>query len=202
MIHKTSIDSSEIIMTTQNTSVLFATKKVPLTAKAQVPARTIEDLDKEYLKSLRKKIHRRQRGLQRHRRHRGFRHPGTIREGFHSCADTIPGIRVANIFGKDIDPSDKDVLCRRNHTSAAPPGPSSNASAESSSFADSVKSNTVVLSKTRISFEAPIDLEDLTFDEEETGKAARLKRRRWRHLISSTPSEKTKKLMNMIFLMP
>ena len=59
-----------------------------------------------------------------------------------------------------------------------------------SKSAASVKSNTVVLSKTRISFEAPIDLEDLTFDEEETGKAARLKRRRWRHLISSTPSEK------------
>ena len=59
-----------------------------------------------------------------------------------------------------------------------------------SNSAACAKSNTVVLSKT-ISFEAPIDLEDLTFHEEETGKAARLK-----------PSEKTKKLMNMIFLMP
>ena len=157
----------------------FAKKKVPLnddsTAKAQVPARTIKDLDNEDLKS-----------------------------NIHSCA-TIPGIRDAKKFGRDVDPSDKEVLCRRNHThtsTAAPPGPSSNASAESSSFADSVKSNTVALSKPRISFEDPIDLEDLAFDEEETGKAARLKRIRRRRLISSTPSEKTKKFMNTIFLSP
>ena len=71
-----------------------------------------------------------------------------------------------------------------------------------SNCAACVKSNTVVLSKTRISFEAPIDLEDLTFHEEETEKAARLKRIRRRRLISSTPSEKTKKLMNMMFLSP
>ena len=81
---------------------------------------------------------------------------------------SIPGIRTATMFGKDVDPSDKEALCRRNHSSASAASDTSpNASAASS---DSGKANTKVLRQTRISFEAPMDLKDLMFDHESSSE--------------------------------
>ena len=118
--------------------MLFATKKVPLNdsaakAEAEAEAIDIKDLDNEDLKSLR----------------------GNDPFMYYS----IPGIRVATIFGKDVDASDKEALCRHNHSSGGQQEP---ASMSSGSF----RSNTVVLRKTRISFEAPMDLEDLVSNNE------------------------------------
>ena len=124
--------------------MLFASIKVPLedsTAKAQARAIDIKDQSKMDLESL--------------------RHEDPF------MYYSIPGILTATIFGKDVDPSNKQALCRRNHISAQSETlPNASTKSSSSSSSDSIESNTVVLRKTRISFEAPMDLEDLMINDD------------------------------------
>ena len=70
---------------------------------------------------------------------------------------SIPAIRMATIHGKDIDPPDKVALCCSNLSSDGQQEP---ASKRTKSTYPS-RSKTMVLRQTRISFEAPMNLEDI-----------------------------------------
>ena len=73
---------------------------------------------------------------------------------------SIPAIRMATIYGKDIDPSDKVALCCSNLSSDGQQEPASKRT--KSTYSN--RSKTTVLRRTRISFEAPMDLEDIMMD--------------------------------------
>ena len=73
---------------------------------------------------------------------------------------SIPGIRMATIFGKDINTSDKGALCL-HHVSNGQQEPAFKKVKTASS-----KSTTTVLRQTRIIFEAPMDLGYLLVDNE------------------------------------
>ena len=73
---------------------------------------------------------------------------------------SIPAIRMATIYGKDIDPSDKVALCCSNLSSDGQQEPASKRT--KSTYSN--RSRTTVLRRTRISFEAPMDLEDIMMD--------------------------------------
>ena len=73
---------------------------------------------------------------------------------------SIPGIRMATIFGKDVNASDKGALCL-HHFSDGRQEPAFKKAKTASS-----KSTTTVLRQTRISFEAPMDLGCLLVDNE------------------------------------
>ena len=118
----------------------FATMKIPLkdsTVKTQARARAmdIKELSKEELESLKEND------------------PFIM---YYS----IPGIRMATIFGKDINASDKGALCL-HHVSDGQQEPAFKKAKTASS-----KSTTTVLRQTRISFEAPMDLGCLLVDNE------------------------------------
>ena len=74
---------------------------------------------------------------------------------------SIPGIRMATLFGKDNNASDKVSLCSPHHVSDGEQEPAFKRAKTSSS-----KSTTTVLRQTRISFEAPMDLGCLLVDNE------------------------------------
>ena len=73
---------------------------------------------------------------------------------------SIPAIRMATIYGKDIDPSDKVALCCSNLSSDGQQEPASKRT--KSTYSN--RSKTTVLRRTRISFEAPMNLEDIMTD--------------------------------------
>ena len=73
---------------------------------------------------------------------------------------SIPGIRMATIFGKDINASDKGALCL-HHVSDGQQEP-----AFKKAKTASRKSTTMVPRQTRKSFEAPMDLGCLLVDNE------------------------------------
>ena len=74
---------------------------------------------------------------------------------------SIPAIRMATISGKDIYPSDKIALCCSNLSSDD--GQQEPASKRTKSTYYN-RSKTTVLRRTRISFEAPMNLEDIMTD--------------------------------------
>ena len=71
---------------------------------------------------------------------------------------SIPAIRMAKIYGKDIDPS--VALCCSNLSSDGQQEPASKRT--KSTYSN--RSKTTVLRRTRISFEAPMNLEDIMLD--------------------------------------
>ena len=73
---------------------------------------------------------------------------------------SIPAIRMATIYGKDIDPSDKVALRCSNLSSDGQQEPASKRT--KSTYSN--RSKTTVLRRTRISFEAPMNLEDIMLD--------------------------------------
>ena len=111
--------------------------KIPLkdsTVKTQARAMDIKELSKEELESL--------------------------RENDPFMYYSFPGIRMATIFGNDINASDKGrALCL--HVSDGQQEPAFKKAKTASS-----KSTTTVLRQTRISFEAPMDLGYLLVDNE------------------------------------
>ena len=111
--------------------------KIPLkdpTVKTQARAMDIKELSKEELESL--------------------------KEDDPFMYYSIPGIRMATIFGKDINASDKGALCL-HHVSDGQPEPAFKRAKTASS-----KSTTTVIRQTRISFEAPMNLGCLFVDNE------------------------------------
>lgn len=92
---------------------------------------------------------------------------------------SIPGIRLATLHSKEIDPTDKDALCRnsvRHFSDTTSETSSSNKNWSSGSSSNSSRSNspssgTTVRRQTRIAFEAyTCNLEDLVCkDAEEEG---------------------------------
>ena len=113
-----------------------ATTKIPLndsTFKTQARAMDIRELSKEELESL--------------------------KENDPFMYYSIPGIRMATIFGKDINASDKGALCL--HVSDGQQEP-----AFKKAKTASRKSTTMVPRQTRISFEAPMNLGCLFVDNE------------------------------------
>ena len=100
----------------------------------QAQAIDVKDLSEEELQSLRKE------------------------DPFMYCS--IPAIRMATIYGKDIDPSGKVALCRSNLSSDDQQEPASKRT--KSTYSN--RSKTTVLRRTRISFEAPMNLEDIMLD--------------------------------------
>jgi hypothetical protein len=74
---------------------------------------------------------------------------------------SIPAIRMAAIYGKDIDPSDKVALCCSNPSSS---DDQQEPASKRTKSTYSNRSRTTVLRRTRISFEAPMDLEDIMMD--------------------------------------
>ena len=74
---------------------------------------------------------------------------------------SIPAIRMATIYGKDIDPSDKVALCCSNLSSS---DDQQEPASKRTRSTYSNRSRTTVLRRTRISFEAPMNLEDIMMD--------------------------------------